>query len=87
MAPYKVLLASSVKQDVRGIDRNNLARILDEIHSLSDNPFPSGCKKLKGSRSSYRLRVGDYRILYEVDTEAGAVSVYRVRHRKDVYQK
>ncbi|MGO8944488.1 MAG: type II toxin-antitoxin system RelE family toxin [Syntrophobacteraceae bacterium] len=87
MASYNTILSNSVRQDVRGIERIQLGRIMAEIRSLSKTPFPPGCKKLKGSRASYRLRVGDYRILYEVDTETRTVIVYRIRHRKDVYQK
>ncbi len=68
MASYRTLLSNSVRQDVRGIERIQLGRIMAEIRSLSETPFPPGCKKLKGSRAGYRLRVGDYRILYEVDT-------------------
>jgi len=87
MASYKVILSNSVRQDVRGTEHIQPGRIIAEIRSLAETPFPSGCKKLKGSRTSYRLRVGDYRILYEVDTESRTVTVYRIRHRKDVYQK
>ena len=87
MASYNTTLSNSVRQDVRGIERIQLGRIMAEIRSLSETPFPPGCKKLKGSTASYRLRVGDYRILYEVDTETRTVIVYRIRHRKDVYQK
>jgi len=72
---------------VRGIERIPLGRIMDEIRSLADSPFPPGCKKLKGSRSSFRLRAGDYRILYEADMENQTITVCRIRHRKDVYQK
>ncbi len=78
MASYKVILSNSVRQDVRGIEHIQLIRIMAEIRSLAETPFPFGCKKLKGSRASYRLRVGDYRILYEVDTESRTVTVYRI---------
>ena len=83
----KTNILASVRQDVRGIQPPQLCQIMTEIRSLSETPFPSGCRKLGGARGSYRLRAGDYRILYEVDTETRTVTVYRIRHRKDVYQK
>jgi len=54
---------------------------------LAANPRPPGCRKLQGSgRDDYRLRVGNYRVLYEVDDKARAVRIMRVRHRRDVYR-
>ena len=87
MAAYEVFLSSSVRHDVSTIERIHLARIMTEVRSLADNPFPPGCKKLKGSKASYRIRAGDYRILYEVDTEGKVVTIYRIRHRGDVYRR
>jgi len=87
MGAYRLSIANAVKQDVRNIERAALDRILQKIRSLAEDPFPSGCRKLKGSSSSYRVRVGDYRIIYEVDSETRTVTVFHVRHRKDAYQK
>jgi mRNA interferase RelE/StbE len=53
---------------------------------LAENPFPPGCRKLQGSRDAYRIRVGDYRVVYEVATGRLLVEIVRVRHRKDVYR-
>ncbi|MEW6042303.1 MAG: type II toxin-antitoxin system RelE/ParE family toxin [Elusimicrobiota bacterium] len=64
-----------------------MARILDAIESLAENPFPIQSRKMKGSESSYRLRVGDYRVIYQVDTENKIVTIYHVRHRKDAYKR
>jgi mRNA interferase RelE/StbE len=86
MASYSVLFSKSVKQDVRVIDKTHLARIMESIRSLVDNPFPPGCKKLKGTASSYRIRAGQYRVVYEVDIEAATVTIFRIRHRREVYR-
>lgn len=87
MGAYKLTVASAVKQDVRGIDKGILDKILQKMRALAEEPFPLECRKLKGSTSSYRIRVGDYRIIYEVDTSARTVTVFHVRHRKDAYSR
>jgi mRNA interferase RelE/StbE len=61
--------------------------LMQLIESLAKNPFPVQSKKLKDSESCYRLRVGDYRVIYQVDTENKFVIIYHVRHRKDAYKK
>lgn len=60
--------------------------MLDAIGGLADNPFPVQSRKMKGSETSYRLRIGDYRVIYQVDTENKAVVIYHVRHRKNAYK-
>jgi mRNA interferase RelE/StbE len=85
MDGYRLVLSGSVEHDVRRIGKKNLERLMEVIASLAHNPFPRGCKKLKASQSGYRVRVGDYRIIYEVDTEERIVIVFHVRHRKDSY--
>jgi mRNA interferase RelE/StbE len=59
-------------------------RILRAIRKLADNPRPSGCKKLKG-RDEYRIRVGDYRVIYEIHDDVLIVLVIKVAHRREVY--
>jgi mRNA interferase RelE/StbE len=61
-------------------------RIIDRIRELSANPFPRDSEKLAGSENFYRLRVGDYRIVYQVDNKNKTVIVYYVRHRKTAYK-
>jgi mRNA interferase RelE/StbE len=87
MDSYKVELVKSVQKDIRKLERRYLPNILDTLHALADDPFPANCRKIQGSRRSYRLRSGPYRILFEVDTDARVVTVFRIRHRKDVYRK
>ena len=60
-------------------------RVVTEIQALAENPRPPGCKKLAGSKHDWRIRVGEYRVLYEIDDKAKVVRVMRVRHRRDVY--
>ncbi|OGU81153.1 MAG: hypothetical protein A2W11_04640 [Ignavibacteria bacterium RBG_16_35_7] len=86
MGLFEVDLKRSFEHDLRKIDKKLISKILDVIENLSENPFPVQSKKMKGSESSYRLRIGDYRIIYQVDTSIKLVIVYYVRHRKDAYK-
>jgi len=84
---YNLEIAKSVEKDFRRISLDKHSLLFTAIESLASNPFPtSKYKKLKGISNSYRLRVGDYRILYEVHNSLKVITVYRVRHRKDVYR-
>ena len=61
-------------------------RIVGAVENLAENPFPHGVEKSSGSEHAYRIRLGDYRIVYEVVAESKLVEIQRVRHRKDVYR-
>ena len=61
-------------------------RIDRKILALADNPRPAGCKKLRGYKDQWRIRVGDWRVLYIVDDEAKVVSVTRIAHRSEAYE-
>jgi mRNA interferase RelE/StbE len=87
MASYEIQWKHSAEKDLRGIDRQFITRLLEAIDSLSDDPFPSQHRKLYGSESSYRIRIGDYRVIYQVDLEKKIIVIYHVRHRKDIYRK
>lgn len=87
MGLFKIDPKGSLEHDLRKIDKQFIPKILEAVESLSDNPFPAQSKKLKGSESSYRLRVGDYRIVYQVDTSSQIVTIYHARHRKNVYKR
>ena len=83
MGSYKIQLLKSADRDIRKIDTQQVKRILAAIWTLSDEPFPAQYKKLRGSESSYRVRVGDYRVIYEVDKAKNIIEIFYVRHRKD----
>ena len=87
MGSFEVCWKGSSERDLRRIDKQYLPDILKAIESLSDNPFPSQSRKLAGSASSYRLRIGDYRVIYQVDSPERTIIIYHVRHRKDAYKK
>lgn len=86
MASFRVTLKTSVEKDLKRIDRSQVSRILRAVEELQTNPFPLSSKKLVGSEQTYRLRVGDYRIVYIVNRATHVIEVHRVRHRKEVYR-
>jgi mRNA interferase RelE/StbE len=61
-------------------------RVVAALKGLADNPFPPGCRKLYGAKNDWRIRIGDYRIVYEVDPKRRIVRVMRIRHRREVYR-
>ena len=77
MGLFKIDPKGSLVHDLRKIDKQYIPRILDAIESLAENPFPVQSRKMKGSGSSYRLRVGDYRVIYQVDTENKVATIGR----------
>lgn len=85
MAGYKLVFKRSVAKDLRAIPKKDVARILARIHGLSSDPRPKGCEKLS-ARERYRLRQGNYRILYEIRDELLIVTVVKIGHRRDVYR-
>ncbi|TVR89916.1 MAG: type II toxin-antitoxin system RelE/ParE family toxin [Spirochaetaceae bacterium] len=87
MATYRIEWKKSAIGELKHIDRAVIPRLITAVEALSDNPFPSGVTKLQGSKRSYRVRVNDYRIVYEVDHERVTIQILRVRHRRDVYKR
>ena len=82
---YRVLLERSAQKALELLSREVRERIYSALTSLSRNPRPPGCKKLKES-NYWRLRVGDYRTIYEIDDAARVVLVLRIAHRSEVYR-
>jgi mRNA interferase RelE/StbE len=83
---HEILLTPQAEKDLRRLPAETFRRVIGDIKSLSQTPRPPGCRKLSGSQGEYRIRVGDQRILYEVDDAAREVRVLRVRHRREVYR-
>ncbi|MFN2304392.1 MAG: type II toxin-antitoxin system RelE family toxin [Anaerolineales bacterium] len=85
MAAYKIFFKKSVEKDFKVIPKKDLAKILERIEALAEDPRPPGCEKLSG-RQKYRLRQGRYRILYSVQDDELTIWVVKVGHRKDIYR-
>ena len=87
MASYQVRIRRSAEKDLRKRPSTTARRVWAKIRSLQRQATPSASEKLAGSTNEYRLRVGVYRILYEVDREGESVDVFRVAHRREAYRK
>lgn len=85
MAKYKIQVKRSAEKEIGKIPKNDLLKILNKIESLSDDPHPIGSLKLT-NQEKYRVRVGNYRILYTVEDKALMVFVVKVGHRKGIYR-
>jgi mRNA interferase RelE/StbE len=85
MAVYKVYFKHSADKDLKPIPDTDLKKILKRIESLAKNPRPMGCEKVVG-QDKYRVRQGDYRILYTINDDALIVRIMKVGHRKDIYR-
>ena len=83
---FRIEWKKSTRKDLRKLPANAADKIIEAVENLAANPFPHGVEKLSGSEHAYRIRLGDYRIVYEVVTESKLVEIQRVRHRKDVYR-
>ena len=88
---FHVVVTRAAERDLRGLkkmlDQIQLSRIDKKIQGLKTDPYPQAAEKLKGKENWYRLRDGNYRIVYEVDDTKRVVTIGRVRDRKDVYRK
>ena len=86
MGRYSIELVRSIRKDLRRIARKEVPKILKAIQSLADNPRPASSKKLT-NEELYRIRIGNYRLLNEINDERLIVLVVKVGHRKDVYKQ
>ncbi len=86
MGSYAVEIKPSARKELDALPNHVLSRVVRKIQSLSDNPRPAGCKKLKGYKDLWRIRVGDWRVVYIIDDAMRIASVTRIAHRSDVYE-
>jgi len=83
---YVLDIKPSARKEFDNLNDSVIARVAPKIEDLATNPRPSGCRKLRGYRDFWRIRVGDYRVVYIIDDDRKMVSVTRIAHRKDVYE-
>lgn len=87
MTSYKIEWKQSAKKELKKLDRQIIPRILQAVENLRDNPYSSGSRKLIGSNFNYRLRVGDYRIVYSIQSSILTIEIIKVGHRRDIYRQ
>lgn len=83
---YELLIERTAERDLKSLPTTLFDRIVPRIRSLAETPRPPGCHKLAGSLNDWRIRIGDYRVLYEIDDARKRVRIFRVRHRREVYR-
>ena len=86
MSEYAITFARSARKELEALSRPFVARVLSRIEALGRDPRPSGCRKLVGQGNLWRIRVGDYRVIYEIDDGQQTVDVSAIRHRSDAYR-
>lgn len=87
MASYDVALTSSAAKELKKLSSQWIARIVPRLESLASNPRPPGCRKLQGGDREWRIRIGDYRVVYIIDDAKLLVEVTRIRHCSEVYER
>ncbi|MBK8250744.1 MAG: type II toxin-antitoxin system RelE/ParE family toxin [Gemmatimonadetes bacterium] len=85
MAKYSVRFVRSARKELEALPDAAVQRIFPRIEALADDPRPAGCKKLRGGHDLWRLRVGNFRVVYQVDDGVLVVEIRAVGDRKDVY--
>jgi mRNA interferase RelE/StbE len=83
---YSLVVKRSAERELRSIPKPDLRRVVARLQGLAERPRPPGCEKLSGEER-YRIRQGDYRIVYAVDDEARTIEVVKIGHRREVYRR
>ena len=86
MNNYAIEVKPSARKELEALPDNVLSRVVRKVESLGHTPRPAGCKKLKGLKDQWRVRVGDWRVVYIIDDTSKLVSVTRIAHRREVYE-
>jgi mRNA interferase RelE/StbE len=82
---YSIAFAASAGRELKDLPSDLLGRLFPRIRDLAANPRPSGCKKLHGYGDLWRIRVGDYRVIYVIEDDQRSVLVTRIAHRREAY--
>ncbi|MCB0585288.1 MAG: type II toxin-antitoxin system RelE/ParE family toxin [Phaeodactylibacter sp.] len=82
---YQIRIKKSAQKEIKSLPKGMTRKVVNAINSLGDDPRPPGCKKLTGHDNYWRIRVGNYRILYSVHDNILVIEIIAVRHRKDAY--
>ena len=86
MGKYSVEVKPSARKELEALPDPILARVIRKLESLTEVPRPAGCKKLKGCKDQWRIRIGDWRVAYIINETVKLVSIVRMAHRHRVYE-
>ncbi|MFE1743765.1 type II toxin-antitoxin system RelE/ParE family toxin [Coleofasciculus sp. H7-2] len=87
MSDYQVTIQPSAQKQLNSLPAEIISRIEPRIIGLANDPRPDDCRKLKGRQNRWRIRVGDYRIIYSIDDETFTLYILTVAHRREVYDR
>lgn len=82
---YTIAFARSARKELERLEAEVVSRLFPKIELLAQQPRPRGCRKLAGRQGLWRIRIGDYRVVYSIDDVAKVVDIIAIRHRSDVY--
>jgi mRNA interferase RelE/StbE len=85
MSKYQIIIQSVAQKQLKSLSNDLLIRIENKLNNLVNDPRPDGCKKLKGRKNQWRIRVGDYRIIYVIDDMNLQIKILEVGHRREIY--
>ena len=86
MPQYKIYFVKSARKELEKLQLKSASRIINKIELLSKSPRPKGCKKLQGPDDLWRIRIGDYRIIYSINDKKQLIEIMIVRHRSEAYK-
>jgi mRNA interferase RelE/StbE len=87
MAYYQIKWKNSAKKELKSLAKEIIPKIIKTVESLAENPYPTGIKKMVGSNNTYRIRVGEYRIIYNIESNLLIIEIIKIGHRQGVYKK
>lgn len=85
MADYSITFARSARKELEDLPNSLIKRIFTKIESLADKPRPNRCRKLQGFKNLWRIRIGDYRVIYSIDDSSETIDIVAIRHRREAY--
>ena len=86
MADYSITFARSARKELEALPNSLIIRVFSKIEALCIEPRPSGCRKLQGLTNLWRIRIGDYRVIYSIDDKTETIDIVAVRHRREAYE-
>ena len=87
MASFEIRWKASAKKELKKIDKVEIPKIINEIEKLSLEPYPTNHKKILGTEHIFRIKIGNYRVVYFIENQKLVIEIIRVRHRKEAYRK
>ena len=81
---YSINFTKAALKSLKSINKNDIGRIMNKIDLLKENPYPIDCKKLK-TTNAFRIRIGNYRVIYDIVNEELTIRIIKIGHRKDIY--